>query len=60
MKSTQTFSILFWINISRAKEDEAELYARILIFGILMRPILILNSWLKTYQKMVTVILYRK
>jgi site-specific recombinase XerD len=33
MKSNQTFSILFWINSSRAKEDQAELYARISING---------------------------
>ncbi len=33
MKTNQTFSILFWINISRAKEDQAELYARISING---------------------------
>lgn len=33
MKTNQTFSILFWINISRAKEDQAELYARISVNG---------------------------
>ena len=31
MTSTQTFSILFWINNSRAKDDLAEIYARIVV-----------------------------
>ncbi|HSP83975.1 MAG TPA: site-specific integrase [Gillisia sp.] len=33
MKSTATFSILFWINTSRAKENFAELFARITVNG---------------------------
>lgn len=33
MKTNQTFSILFWINTARAKEDQAELYARISVNG---------------------------
>ena len=31
MTSSQTFSILFWINASRAKDNSAELYARIVV-----------------------------
>ena len=31
MTSTQTFSILFWINSSRAKDNMAEIYARIVV-----------------------------
>lgn len=31
MTSSQTFSILFWINSSRAKDDLAEIYARIVV-----------------------------
>lgn len=33
MTSLQTFSILFWINSSRAKDNMAEIYARIVING---------------------------
>ena len=33
MTSSQTFSILFWINASRAKNNLAELYARIVVNG---------------------------
>ncbi|WP_456424580.1 hypothetical protein [Lutibacter sp.] len=29
MKTTTTFSILIWINASRAKNNEAEIYARV-------------------------------
>ncbi len=31
MKSSKTFSILFWINTSRAKNNQAEIYARITV-----------------------------
>ena len=31
MKSSNTFSILFWINASRAKNNEAEIYARVTV-----------------------------
>ena len=31
MKSANTFSILFWINASRAINDEAEIYARVTV-----------------------------
>lgn len=31
MKTSKTFSILFWINASRAKNNEAEIYARITV-----------------------------
>lgn len=31
MTSSQTFSILFWINASRAKDNMAEIYARIIV-----------------------------
>ncbi len=31
MKTSATFSILFWINTSRTKENQAELYARITV-----------------------------
>lgn len=33
MKSSKTFSILFWINTSRAKNNQAEIYARITVDG---------------------------
>ena len=33
MKTSQTLGILFWINLSRAKEEKAELYARITVNG---------------------------
>jgi integrase/recombinase XerD len=33
MTSSQTFSILFWVNNSRAKEGLAEIYARIVVNG---------------------------
>lgn len=33
MKTSQTLAILFWINASRAKGEEAELYARITVDG---------------------------
>lgn len=33
MTSSQTFSILFWINASRARNNSAELYARIVVNG---------------------------
>lgn len=33
MTSKQTFSILFWINSSRAKDNMAEIYARIVVNG---------------------------
>lgn len=31
MKTSTTFSILIWINASRAKNDEAEIFARITV-----------------------------
>ena len=31
MKTSNTFSILFWINASRAKNNEAEIYARVTV-----------------------------
>lgn len=31
MKTSKTFSILFWINASRAKNNEAEIYARVTV-----------------------------
>jgi len=31
MTSKQTFSILFWVNSSRAKDNMAEIYARIVV-----------------------------
>ncbi len=31
MKTSKTFSILFWINASRAKNNQAEIYARITV-----------------------------
>ena len=31
MTSSQTFSILFWINTSRAKDHLAEIYVRIVV-----------------------------
>ena len=31
MKTSATFSILFWINTSRTKENQAELYTRITV-----------------------------
>jgi len=31
MKTSKTFSILFWINASRAKNNEAEIYTRIAV-----------------------------
>lgn len=33
MKTSQTLGILFWINLSRAKDQKAELYARITVNG---------------------------
>lgn len=33
MKSSKTFTILFWINTSRAKNNQAEIYARITVDG---------------------------
>ena len=31
MKTTITFSILIWINSSRAKDNEAEIFARVTV-----------------------------
>lgn len=33
MKTTATFSILFWADLSRAKDNQAPLYARITVNG---------------------------
>ena len=33
MKTSKTFTILFWINTSRAKNNQAEIYARITVDG---------------------------
>jgi len=33
MKTTSTFSILFWADFSKAKDDQTSLYARIMVNG---------------------------
>lgn len=55
MKSTSTFSILFWINSSRAKENFAELFARITVNGkrvnISLKEKVLLHQWDKRKAK---------
>lgn len=49
MKSTTTFSILFWINTSRAKENFAELFARITVnkkrVNISLKEKVLIHQW---------------
>jgi len=49
MKTSQTLGILFWINLSRAKDQKAELYARITVNGkrcnISLKYKVNVNSW---------------
>lgn len=49
MKTSQTLGILFWINLSRAKDQNAELYARITVNGkrcnISLKHKVSVNSW---------------
>ncbi len=49
MKSSNTFSILFWINASRAISDEAEIYARVTVnqkrVNISLKRKVHINQW---------------
>uniref|UniRef100_UPI004049A56B site-specific integrase n=1 Tax=Gelidibacter sp. TaxID=2018083 RepID=UPI004049A56B len=49
MKSSNTFSILFWINASRAINDEAEIYARVTVnqkrVNISLKRKVHINQW---------------
>lgn len=55
MKTQNTFSILIWINASRAKNNEAELFARITInqkrANISLKRKIDINSWDKNKAK---------
>jgi len=56
MKTSTTFSILIWINASRAKNNEAELYARITVnqkrANISLKRKINIKSWDKTKSKL--------
>jgi len=51
MKTSATFSILFWINTSRTKENLAELFARITVnqkrVNLSLKRRVDINSWNK-------------
>jgi galactose-1-phosphate uridylyltransferase len=53
MKTSKTFSILFWVNASRAKNNEAETYARITVdnkrVNISLKRKVNLNLWHMTF-----------
>lgn len=55
MKTATTFSILIWINASRAKNDQAEIYARITVnqkrANISLKRKIAINSWDKSKSK---------
>ena len=56
MKTSTTFSILIWINSSRAKNNEAELYARITVnqkrANISLKRKINIDSWDKSKSKL--------
>jgi len=55
MKTSSTFSILIWINASRAKNDEAEIFARITVnqkrANISLKRKININSWNKSNSR---------
>ncbi len=55
MKTNNPFHILIWINASRAKNDEAEIYARITVnqkrANISLKRKIAINSWDKSKSK---------
>jgi len=55
MQNSQTFSILFWINASRAKNNLAEIYARVTVnqkrINISLKRKVSINSWDKNKSR---------
>ena len=55
MKTTTTFAILFWINALRAKNNEAELFARITVnqrrVNISLKSKVNIDSWDKAKSR---------
>lgn len=55
MKTSSTFSILIWINASRAKNNEAEIFARVTVnqkrANISLKRKININSWDKAKSK---------
>lgn len=55
MKTSTTFSILFWINASRAKNNEAEIFARITVnqkrTNISLKRKIDIDSWCKSKSR---------
>lgn len=56
MKTSNTFSILIWINASRAKNNEAELFARVTVnqkrANISLKRKININSWDKSKSRL--------
>ena len=56
MKTQNTFSILFWINASRAKNNEADLFARITVnqkrVNISLKRKVSIESWDKSKSRL--------
>ncbi|MDT8417843.1 MAG: hypothetical protein RQ864_08555 [Lutibacter sp.] len=55
MKTSSTFSILIWINASRAKNNEAEIFARVTVnqkrTNISLKRKINIDSWDKSKSK---------